>query len=181
MARGDLKRETESLLIAAQDQALAINSVKKAIHKTADCDKCRLCGLKVESACKMLAQREYKRRHDKVCTYVHWHLCHIKGFSAGDKWYTHRAEKVLKDEHTKLLWDFNVQTDRVIEHRRPDIILIDKDSTECFLIDVAIPGDHNVDFKEVEKLDNYSYLKIEVERMWNVNAQIIPVVIGLEH
>jgi hypothetical protein len=184
LSRGDLKRETESLLIAAQDQALATNSVKKSIHKTTDSDKCRLCGIKVESvthiisACKMLAQREYKRRHDKVCTYVHWHLCNIKGFSAGDKWYTHRAEKVLEDEHTKLLWDFNVQTDRVIEHRRPDIILIDKESKVCFLIDVAVPGDHNVDFKEIEKLDNYSDLRTEIERMWNVKAHIIPVVIG---
>ena len=184
LARGDLKRETESLIIAAQDQALATNSIKKSIHKTTENDMCRLCGKKVESvthivsACQMLAQCEYKRWHDKVCTHVHWHLCRIKGFDTNEKWYLHQPEKVLENEHTKILWDFNVQTDRYIEHRRPDIILIDKESRECSVIDVAIPGDHNIDNKEVEKITKYSDIIIEIQKMWNVKATCIPIVVG---
>ena len=26
----------------------------------------------------------------------------------------------------KILWDFNIQTDHVIEHRRPDVVVLDK-------------------------------------------------------
>ena len=184
LTRGDLKRETESLLIAAQDQALATNAIKKSIYKTTDNDKCRLCGLKVESvthiisACKMLAQREYKCRHDKVCKYLHWHLCNVHGFDANDKWYLHKAEKVLENENTKILWDFNCQTDREIHHRKPDIILINKETNDCFIIDVAIPGDHRVALKEVEKITNYSELRVELERMWGMNTKVIPVVVG---
>ena len=37
----------------------------------------------------------------------------------------------MENEHVKLLWDFNVQTDRTIEVRRPDLILIDKIIEEC--------------------------------------------------
>ena len=78
---GDLKRETESLLVAAQDQELNTNAVKKEIYHTTATNKCRLCNERVENVdhvvagCKMLAQKEYKRRHDKVCLNLHWSLC----------------------------------------------------------------------------------------------------------
>ena len=50
----------------------------------------------------------------------------------------------MENEHVKLLWDFNEQTDRTIEARRPDLILIDKIIEECKIIDVAVPGDTRV-------------------------------------
>ena len=36
-------------------------------------------------------------------------------------WYDHVPEKVEETDHVKILWDFNIQTDHVIEHRRPDV------------------------------------------------------------
>ena len=49
LSKGDLKRETESLLIAAQDQALNTNSVRKNICDQVESDRCRLCGEAVEN------------------------------------------------------------------------------------------------------------------------------------
>jgi hypothetical protein len=46
------------------------------------------------------------------------------------------------------------------------------------LIDVAIPGDRNVIKKEAEKILRYKDLTIEIQRMWNVKANVIPVLIG---
>ena len=46
------------------------------------------------------------------------------------------------------------------------------------LIDVAIPGDRNVINKEAEKILKYKDLVIEIQRMWNVKANVIPVIIG---
>jgi hypothetical protein len=46
------------------------------------------------------------------------------------------------------------------------------------LIDVAIPGDRNVIKKEAEKILKYKALTIEIQRMWNVKARVIPVIIG---
>ena len=77
LSKGYLKRYTESLITAAQDQALNTNSIKKSIYWLNVSDKCRLCGEKVEmvrhivSACSMLAQKDYKRWHDKVCLNLH--------------------------------------------------------------------------------------------------------------
>jgi hypothetical protein len=46
------------------------------------------------------------------------------------------------------------------------------------LIDVAISGDRNVIKKEAEKILKYKDLKILTQRMWNVKARVIQLVIG---
>ena len=46
------------------------------------------------------------------------------------------------------------------------------------LIDVAIPGDRNVIKKEANKILKYKDLIIEIQRMWNVKAKVIPVIMG---
>ena len=90
--------------MAAQEQALNCNSVKKDIYGLNVSDKCRLCGKNVESithivsACSMLAQRDYKRRHDKVCLNLHWNLCKKYGINVAEKWYQHKPEAVLQND-----------------------------------------------------------------------------------
>ena len=44
LRKGNLTRETESLLIAAQDNAIGSNHIKARIDKTQPNSKCRLCG-----------------------------------------------------------------------------------------------------------------------------------------
>jgi len=46
------------------------------------------------------------------------------------------------------------------------------------LIDVAISGDRNVIKKEAEKILKYKGLTIEIQRTWNVETKVIPVIIG---
>lgn len=184
MQRGSLKRETESLIVAAQDQALRTNYRKARIEKSSNDPKCRLCKEKDEtvshlvSECSKIAQTEYKRRHDKVAAAVHWSLCKKHDLSHSEKWYDHRAEAVTENEKVKLLWDFNIQTDKVIEARRPDIVMINKKTKECQIIDIAIPSDTRVEKKEEEKIGKYQELAFELGRLWEVRTQVIPIVIG---
>ena len=44
LRKGNIKRETESLLIAAQNNAIRTNRIKVRIDKTQQNSKCRLCG-----------------------------------------------------------------------------------------------------------------------------------------
>jgi len=46
------------------------------------------------------------------------------------------------------------------------------------LIDVSISGDRNVIKKEADKILKYEDLTTEIQRMWNVNTKVIPVIIG---
>jgi hypothetical protein len=128
---GNLKKETESLIMAAQEQSLRTRKIMHAIdHRNVD-PKCRMCGQKDEtvehlvSACSKLAQTEYKARHDKVASIVHWHLCKKYGITVEKEWYKHEPETVRENDQCKILWDFAIQTDRVIQARRPDIVVTD--------------------------------------------------------
>ena len=38
----------------------------------------------------------------------------------------HNPSSVLENETHKLLWDFDIETDRLISTRRPDLIIINK-------------------------------------------------------
>ena len=179
-----LKRETESLILAAQEQAIRTNVIKAKIDNTQEESKCRMCGKVDEtvnhivSECNMLAQREYKRRHDCVGRKIHWELCRKYGLAASERWYEHQPETVIENDSCKLLWDFSIQTDHVIQARRPDVILIDKEKKECKLIDFAIPYDSRVNEKEMEKIEKYQDLAREVQKLWNMRTKVIPIIIG---
>ena len=90
-----------------------------------------------------MAQKEYRRRHDGVAeAQLHWDsVCGQYEFEWSDKWYEHSSENVVNNEKCKLLWDFSIQTDKKLDHNRPDIVLVDKQSKCCLIIDVACPND----------------------------------------
>ena len=181
---GTLKRETESLIMAAQEQALRTNLVKAKIDKSQEDSKCRMCGKADESIshllseCSKLSQKEYKRRHDWMGKKIHWEVCRKYGLEAKAKWYEHEPQAVCENEEYKILWDFSIQTDHVIEARRPDMIIVEKKNNKCQIIDFAVPYDTRVDEKEKEKIQKYQDLARELKKLWNKNVKVIPVIVG---
>ena len=109
-------------------------------------------------------RKEYKRRHDNLGIIVHWKLAGKCNFEAGDKWYDHEPESDLENENYKILWDFSIQTDHVLEARRPDLVLVDKKKRSCKIIDVAVPGDRRIEKKEKDKIEKYQDLGRELRR-----------------
>jgi len=95
-------------------------------------------------------------------------------------WYEHVPKSVVTTQGGKvtILWNQQMQTDRTIPNNKPDIIIRDNKKGTCKLIDTAIPGDRSVIKKEAEKILKYKDLTIEIQRMWNVKAKMIPVIIG---
>ena len=69
----------------------------------------------VVSGCSKLAQKNYKKRYDNLGQIVHQKLARNCNFETGDKWYENEPESVLENEGYKILWDFSIQTDHVIE------------------------------------------------------------------
>ena len=67
-----MKRETESLIVAAQNQSIRTNLVKAKVDKSQGDSLCRVCRKVDESTdhivsgCSKLGQKEYKRRHDNL-------------------------------------------------------------------------------------------------------------------
>ena len=91
-----------------------------------------------------------------------------------------QMKRVLENEQVKLLWDFTIQTERKIEHNKPDIVLVNKENKECFIIDIACPFDTRILEKEKEKVRAYTDLKYEIVKCWKdiKVVGIIPIVIG---
>lgn len=85
-----------------------------------------------------LAQNEYKRRHDNVAKAVHWKLREEYGLERSEKWYEDTPESVVENDRIKILWDVSIQCDHVIKDRRPDIVIINKEDENCFIVDIAI-------------------------------------------
>ena len=77
------------------------------------------------------------------------------------------------------MWDFSIQTDLVIQHGRPDIVVLYKAERKCDLTDIAVPGEERIELKEEQKVDSHSELRREVKKIWNLSqVVVVPVVIG---
>ena len=178
IAKGDIKACTEALIWSAQEQASRAKYTKFYIDKSSESPICRMCGQKAEtisylvSECSKLAPREYKRRHDNVTRYIHWQLCIKGGFERADRWYNQQPEAIIENENYKLLWDFTIQCDRMIEARRQDIVLVDKMNKEVKIKDIAVPGYSRVKEKELEKIEKYQYLREEIGHVWQMRIAV---------
>ena len=87
---GDIKGETESTIVAAQEQEISTNCFKNKILKEETESKCRLCKQyetidHLTSGCPFLAKNEYLMRHDKVCSHLHYSIYKALGIETTDK------------------------------------------------------------------------------------------------
>ena len=57
-----------------------------------------------------------------------------------------------------MLWDFNIQTDHVMEAWRPDLVVVNKKERSCKIINFAVPGDRRTEEKEKDKIEKYQDL-----------------------
>ena len=184
LQKSNLKPSSESLITAAQDQAIRTKWYESNILKTTSDETCRRCGEfretveHIVSGCPELAQGVYLNRHNTIASYIHWWLCHREGLPCSKAWYDHTPEKVLENENTKILFDFNIMTDKKIEHRRPDLVIHKKKELKTTIIDFACPMDRNVEEKEKEKINKYQDLKFELEKTWKTKIKIIPIIVG---
>ena len=122
----------------------------------------------ITSGCSKLAGTEYTKRHNNMASIIYRAICAEYDLEHSKDWWV-EPEKVVRNDHAKIICDFPIQTDKHLLHNRLDIVLI---------IDIAVPRDENIQDKELEKMDKYQSLKIELEQLWKVKIMVIPVVAG---
>jgi len=101
LSKEDLKGESESEIVAAQDQALQTKYYASKILSKETEGKCRL-GQKFDetidhiiSACPILAKQQYTKRHDRVCAQLHFNICKETGVQLDKQhWYEHVPKSV---------------------------------------------------------------------------------------
>jgi hypothetical protein len=81
LSKGDLKAETESEIVAAQDRALNRKYYGTEILHTETDSKWKLCQQlddtidHITSACPILAKEQYVKRSDKASAQIHFNIC----------------------------------------------------------------------------------------------------------
>ena len=71
-----------------------------------------------------------------------------------------------------------MKTDRKMPNNKADIVIRGNERGAGMLIDAAISGHNSVIKKEAENVLKDKGLTIEIQRMWNVKAKVIPAIIG---
>ena len=103
LSKSDLITETEALECAALGQTIRTNYEKSYINKTSENPLCRLYGKNSESVQQLVSGRKNCKKNELEHT---------------EKWYGHAPEGAVENEEVKVLWDINVQCEKVIEARR---------------------------------------------------------------
>ena len=66
----------------------------------------------------------------------------------------------------------------MVEARRPNIILVDKQAKVAKIIKIAIPGDARVKDKELQKIEKYQFLREEIVKLWKMKKVTVgPIVL----
>ena len=134
--RETFRKKLKLLLLAAQNTSIRTNYIKAKIDKTYQNGKCRLWVDRGEiinfiiSKYRKLAQKVYKTRHDWQRKVIHWELCKKFKFVPKNKCYMHKPKSVLENKRHKILWDFEMQTSRLILTRRPVLDIVNKNKNE---------------------------------------------------
>ena len=135
---GDINRETESTILAAQDQAVNANYFKNKILREETGGKFQSYKQHEEttdhltSGCPILAKNEYLMRHDKVCTHLHYSICKALGIEMTDKWNTHTNKQTSKwKEYISVVESSSsTQTDELPICEQEDIHVVESSSTQ---------------------------------------------------
>ena len=108
MKEGHLKKETEAMVCATQEQALQVNSIKHHLDDQDISPMCMLCGkssqtvIHFSSGCPVLAKSKYRIRHNIMGEHIHWLLLKKHGILTRNKWYSHVPDVMAETDDVEV-------------------------------------------------------------------------------
>jgi hypothetical protein len=101
-----------------------------------------------------LAQSEYKKRHDIFAKIIHMNLA-VKF-------------NLLKDTQPHYIYKPDIH----IQHNRPDIIILNKQQKQAYLLDIAVTNSHNITQTYNTKINKYLELSVAMRNLWSLEKKI---------
>ena len=183
LRRGKQRAETEALIVAAQDGVIMTRAYQSRVLKLPVNPMCRRCHKRPETIGHILSHCDahfwslYKERHDRVVAVLYHHLCRTLGLKVLMPW--EPIPPVQDNDKAKLLWDPSIPTDRVLEHRRPDMVLTLKLRSTILLFEMACAYDSLLREREQEKANKYQELAADMAcQNPGYSVKVVPLVIG---
>jgi hypothetical protein len=85
----------------------------------------------------------------------------------------------LENDNYKLYFDRTVLTDIHIQHNRSDIIILNKQQKQAYLLDTAVPNSHNITQRYNTKINKYLELSVAMRNLWSLEKKsILPLIIS---
>jgi hypothetical protein len=157
LKKSNIHPETEGFIFAIQDRVINTRNYKKHICSLQSIiDKCRICTV--------LAQSEYKKRHDKFAKIIHMNLAvKFNLLKNTQPHYSNTPESCLENDNYKLYFDRTVLTVIHIKHNRPNIIILNKQQEQAYLLGIAVPNSHNITQTYNTKINKYLELSVAMK------------------
>ena len=176
---------SEGYIFAIQEQEINTRALQSKRQHPGDQTfnkKCRYCHSKLEDifhlicSCERLSASLYLPvRHNEVGKTLYNEIIKLKDD-------THQPiipPPILNTNEIEIWWDIHIRTVPSVEHNKPDIVVWEKDTKTCKIIDICVPLDENVLNQEKKKNDTYVQLAIGLARLYpDYQYKIIPIVLG---
>jgi hypothetical protein len=93
--------------------------------------------------------------------------------------YSYTPESCLENDNYKLYFDRIVLTDIHINYNRPDIIILNKQQKQAYLLDIAVPNSHNITQTYNTKINKYLEFSVAMRNIWCLEKKLIlPLIIS---
>ena len=132
-----IKKKTETMVCAAQEQAIRVNLIRNYID-----------GHNVSAMCRLGGKSSETVKH---------------GIPTGNKWYVHNVVTEADDGKIRIYRDKPIKTDRKATYNKPDVVVIDREENTWYIVDFAIPMDHNVKEKTWNRLISTPIWKLRLQ------------------
>ena len=182
MKKSTFTSHVEGYLCAIQEEEIFTNALRtKRMKEDPTKANCRLCKTNKETiqhiiaACPRLSVSMYLPwRHNKVANVVYQHI-HPKA----DEKTRQPITEFYANEDVEIWWDTKIKTLLKLEHDKPDIVLWKKKESVCYVMDICVCLDVNIDKNIKLKLDHYLPLTAELKRLYpEYTFEVLPIVIG---
>ena len=167
-----------------QEQEIATKATRKRREKDLTINaKCHLCDSQDETVLHALgsfpslSSNLYTTvRHDNVGQHIVEEIVKQKN---KESTYRKRPESVTVIGNKEIWWNMPIKTTNKVEYNRPDVVIWNRETKVCHLVEISVPLDINISNRQVVKRDTYMPLVSEMQQSYrNYTFQIIPVITG---
>ena len=184
--RSNIPSHVEGYITAIQEQEIRTRDLQKKREHPDDNtfnSNCRYCRTQKEdifhilAACNNLSASLYLPvRHDEVGKVLYNAIIQQE---IPDHSYVPPSNAVWQSDNVEIWWDTLVKTTPPVKHNKPDLIVWRKDTKKCFVIDVCVPLDQNIQSNEKLRQDRYIALTVGLRRIYpEYSYTVVPVVLG---
>ena len=96
-------------------------------------------------------------------------------------WYEQNPNRVTENEYVTIVWYLQIIIDRHIHHNKLGIVITEKETDMCLIIDVAIPSDYNIQKRATA--GRYAWMKfgLFIQCIWGCKSTIVCAVLGIDN